>query len=151
MGWGELWTVRVRENPMQPIFDEIETAISHGLFWLALTSALSIPGMCSALEADDHWSGQTEYKNWFDRYLKKRFQYLTADDCYGLRCGIVHKGTVGIKPRGKPYRRVIFTLPSSLRIGQGLIEGALQFDAVLFCNQMIDACEEWYDENEHKP
>lgn len=140
------------KNPLQPIFAEIEFAINHGLFWLALTSALTIPGICAALERENHWSGRDEYKDWYDRYLSKRFKYLTADDCYGLRCGIVHKATSGVKPKGKEYRRVLFTLPNAQRItiGQGLFDEVLQFDAVRFCREIIDACEEWYTQNSNQ-
>ncbi|MAS03279.1 MAG: hypothetical protein CL534_01025 [Ahrensia sp.] len=127
--------------------------MAHELFWLALTSALSIPGMCAALEREDHWSGQREYKDWFERYLAKRFVHLTADDCYSLRCGVVHKGTSGVQLKGKPYRRILFSLPDGMgtTISQGLFNGVLQFDVISFCREIISACEEWYKNNEEQP
>lgn len=134
-------------NPLRPIFAEIEAAIGHGLFWLALTSALTIPGICSALESERHWSGRDEYIDWYNRYLKQRFSYLTPEDCYSLRCGVVHKGTSGIHAPGKKYKRVIFTLPVGITIVEGLFDEVLQFDAVKFCRTIVIACEDWYSDH----
>jgi hypothetical protein len=61
----------------------------------------------------------------------------------------VHKGTPGVKPKGKTYQRVLFTLPSSHGpiIGQGLLNGTLVFGAVEFCRQIVEASQEWFDDN----
>lgn len=136
-------------TPLDQLYREIGSALDAKLYWLAITSSLSLPGVCAALERADHWSGQNEYKDFYGRYLAKRFIYMTADQCYSLRCGVVHKATSGAAVKGQPYQRILFTLPEAggNMLHGCVMNGVLQFDAIQFCRDMIAASKEWYRDN----
>jgi hypothetical protein len=80
---------------------------------------------------------------------------MSDADCFSLRCGVVHKGNLGLK--GSEFSRVIFSLPNSQRIimHNNIMNDTLQFDAVQFCHEIIAAVRAWYkthagDENVQK-
>jgi len=86
------WKIRPSLRPMEPILAEIEKALDAGLYYLAVMLAVAIPDICGALESKDGRSGPVQYKAWYDAHLANRIYDLTADDCYSLRCGVVHQG-----------------------------------------------------------
>jgi hypothetical protein len=137
------------KNPLEAIFLEITKALEVKLYWLALTSAVSIPGICAALEREDHWSGAKEYADWYNRYLSTKFRHLSAEDCYSIRCGIVHKATSGIIRAKRPYETVVFTTrdDNKVPLEQIKINGFLGFDVDFFCGQIIEVCRDWYQDH----
>jgi hypothetical protein len=134
-------------SPIQMILKEVESALDNGLFYLALTVALTIPGICAALESPaGSTSGQDKikYKAWYSANLAIQYPNLTAEDCYSLRCGVVHQGKFG-DPSKMQYARVIFTLPNAQNnvFHNNIINDALNLDAVTFCRDIIEAARVW--------
>jgi hypothetical protein len=90
-----------------------------------------------------------------DTNLAQRFDNLTSDDCYRLRCGVLHQGNFG-HPDSR-YDRVIFIAPNQpirmmkdilVTIAPGISFGditgkVLQIDPAWFCGQFIDATQQW--------
>lgn len=165
---GREWRMTTLPPPLESLFQEINRALEAGLYYAAIAISLSIPDVCSWLTVDPDptklWSNrrrQTDnYKAWFDANLASRFNNLTADDCYSMRCGVLHNGQFG-RPDAR-FDKIIFLLPSTdpqrgqIRLGgdilvtiaPGIAFGdvtgrVLQIEAVWFCRQFIDAARKW--------
>jgi hypothetical protein len=131
-------------NRMDTILKEIDRALALELHYLAVVMSLTLPDICAALESSDGRTSQTKFMAWYDKHLSTKFRFMSAGDCYSLRCGVVHQGRFGLP--GKQFGRVIFTLPNvqGIVIGQGIINDALQFNAVQFCKTMTGAVRDWF-------
>lgn len=151
---GESWCyVVARPSPeLEMILREIEGALDAELYYLALMLGLAIPDICGALENESGWSTRDRYKAWYDAHLASLFPFMTADDCYSLRCGVVHQGRMGLKNK-QTYSRVIFTLPvpGGNVVHGGSINDVLQFDAVWFCRDIIKAARQWFWNAQTRP
>jgi hypothetical protein len=106
-----------------------------------------LSGFEPALESSDGRTTGDRYKAWCRNWIPAGHYYLTEDDMYSMRCGVVHQGQLGIP--GKPISRVLFTLRTAagnvyhnnlMMIGSN---AALNLDAVLFCSEMADAVRRW--------
>jgi hypothetical protein len=84
-----------RRTPLDAILNEIDRALNGGFYYLAIMAAMTLPGICAALKSPDGRSGGREYKAWFDEKLAGKWSFLTADDCYSFRCGVIHQGQFG--------------------------------------------------------
>ena len=159
-GMGGSWTVESIHPALRQFVSEIRAALDAKLFYLAIAVALSIPDICSCVESnpDAIWATAKKYKRWFDTNLASEFQNLTADDCYRLRCGVLHQGNFG-HPESR-YDRIIFLAPNPsfrmlgdtlVTISPGISFGdvtgkVLQIEAVWFCETLISAAIKWAEE-----
>jgi hypothetical protein len=93
---------------------DIERALQAKLFYLALVATLTLPEICAALESSDGDGGRLKYEAWYDKHLAAYYPWLTSEDCYGLRCGIVHQGhaRTHTKKHQSKWNRVLFILPT---------------------------------------
>ena len=136
---------------MDSILNEIEKALNAGLFYLAVMLTVALPDICAALEAEDGRSNTPRYKAWYDANLAALFTNLTADDCFSLRCGVVHQGRFGLA--GSQYERAIFMLPTP----QGstfvdcIINDAYVFSVDVFCRTAIAAARTWFATKQNDP
>jgi hypothetical protein len=139
-------------GPLETILQDIEKALHVGLHYLALAVALTLPGICAALETGTGSTrGQDEklYKRWYQRNLGPRYPDLTDTDCYSLRCGVVHQGRFGTAKM--QYGRVVFTLPGGPVGGlhRITINDALHLHLPTFCTDMIEVTRLWYANQSH--
>jgi hypothetical protein len=133
-------------GPLEAVLSEIDRAIRAELYYLAVAMTLTLPDICAALENEKAFSGKNEYKQWYLDNLAHKFPYMSDSDCYSLRCGVVHKGNLGLKTKGSSFTRVIFTIPHARRSRwhNCVADDALQFDAVLFCHDFMSGVRDWY-------
>jgi hypothetical protein len=124
---------------MNTLLGEIQRALTMRLYYLAILMALHIPDVCGALEAADGQAKPDRYKTWYRKWLAPKYPLITEDDIYCLRCGVLHQGRFGHP--GSQYDRVLFSLPDGRRtiLHNNLFENALQLDAAIFCNDVIEA------------
>jgi len=129
---------------MEMVLQEIERALNCGLYYLALVMTLTLPDLCAALESPNGASSGVRYRAWYDANLAARYTTLTADDCYNLRCGVVHQGRLG-HPHLQ-YGRVLFTVPNAQRnvFHNNIMNDALNLDTILFCGDVIDSVRRWF-------
>jgi hypothetical protein len=134
---------------------DMHRATDLGLFYAALSLALSVPGICASMEMENGWSGKNEYINWCERYICKHLG-VSGDALYQARCGIVHQGRGGFAKAAKTnifapefasgVTRVIFV---ALRRGSGgsvhcnQMNDAIQFDIVALCDDMTASLNQW--------
>lgn len=140
------------------MFAEMHKALEHELYYLALQMALSVPDICSALEArpDDERLRfrriPDRYKDWCARYVEKRFRNFTKEDCWALRGGVIHTG-MAFGHKASQYHRIIFTIPHPQRIhlegntfsGPGAPKPVHQLEIPTFCNRVAEAAREWWE------
>jgi hypothetical protein len=145
--------------PLEDMCPEIMTALSSSLPYLAAAATLSIPDICSSLEWDpdpnkikeQRRAQQDRYKKWFDDYLARNYNHLTADDCYRLRCGLLHNGKLG-RPKDS-YDRVAFSMgnsPIEMLYDNNIVNGVntgklLVLGLDHFCKTTICAARTWYE------
>ena len=128
---------------MEDIVRAIKENLQTKNYYSALFITLTIPSICGALESDDGEDNRSKYKDWYDRYITGL--QLKGDDCYKLRCSILHQGTTSHK--SSSFSRVLFTFPNPSRTiyHNNVVNGALNLDILLFCNQFLGAIEKWYE------
>jgi hypothetical protein len=143
------WIPMTEPSPLEMIFREIETAVSSGFYYLAIAVCLSVPDICAALLCDPKaiWVTEKKYTAWCKANLEPRFEHFTAEDCYRLRCGVLHQGNFG-HPRAR-YDRILFNIAGGITVHDARIkdgkggEVVLTLDCATFCRTMISAAREW--------
>jgi len=97
------------------LFDEIALAVNGGLYFLGLIATLSIPDMCAGLESADGQTTGPKYIAWFDKWVAVKYGgRVTGQDCYGLRCSLLHQGRA--QPHRGLYARAIFVEPGPIGV-----------------------------------
>jgi hypothetical protein len=138
---------------LEIILSEIERALDAGFYYLAVMVALTLPDICGALESPDGRAHRSRYKDWFRQNLSSLGWFLTEDDCYSLRCGVLHQGRSEVVGKGASATRVLFKLPDpyhgSVHNCGG--EDVLQYEADTFCDEIIEAVRSWYHRTKANP
>ena len=146
---------------MRELLKQIETGLSHNLYFLSLFVSLTIPDICAAMGSENGKTESTKYKAWFNKYFVPRnprkygtATNFTADDCYNYRCAILHQGRSN---NGKiEYKRIIFFEPGTFSIGlHSCVVGSktkdksLVIDVKTFCADMVHSAQDWISKNEN--
>jgi hypothetical protein len=149
---------------LERVLEEIHRAFQAKLYYAALTIALTLPDICVGLTLDDedfvkkqHYVGFVEQYAPIDLTGKRRSIGMTGEDCYHIRCGLIHRGNAA----GNPFfdvTHVIFTTPETGRTFHGFgmhtaddSGRAAFFDVESFCAAMEDAVRRWYLANRTNP
>jgi len=137
--------------------DSIVRSLESKNWYAALFVALVIPDICGALEHPNEESG-VRYVNWYHKYMLPKYTvimpslrephvFLSGDDCYALRCSLLHEGTGDIDKQkvSKILESVRFNEPSDKGGGmhRNQHKNALQLRVDAFCNEIIDATHQW--------
>jgi hypothetical protein len=137
--------------------DSIVKSLECKNWYAALFIALTIPDICGALENPDE-SSSGRYVSWYDKYMLPKYSssmgplrevhvFLSGDDCYALRCSLLHEGTgnVGKQRISKTLESVHFNEPSGkggmLHCNQ--YKNVLQLQVDIFCDDFVDAARQW--------
>lgn len=139
---------------MQNFFDSVTDAISKGNWYAALYIAITLPDICSAIEY-----GQTtgpRYCAWFEKYLPQYQGFLSGEDCYALRCSLLHEGQANITSQRirQVLEHFIFLTEGAHRgliknsdVGHGT-ESFLVLNTQKFCGEMVAAATNWLTDME---
>lgn len=84
------------------LIEEINTALSHNLYFAALSLSLTLPDICGKAEYPDK-SSTNRYKLWYDEYIGKYekspsvegapdMPYLSGEIVYNFRSSLFHQG-----------------------------------------------------------
>ena len=85
---------------MKRFTESVRSSISHKDWYVALATALTLPDVCGRL-INPTLSSSARYTNWFDTWVAHDYKrklrgvehvFLTASDCYALRCSYLHEG-----------------------------------------------------------
>jgi hypothetical protein len=140
---------------MRDYLDQVRRVVETDLYYLTLAAALILPDMCSGLEASDGKTNGPLYQAWFDRHVAHK--YLTAngpsfsgEDCWGLRCAMLHQGR--LEPHKGAYKRILFIEPhSGMTLHNNVLNDALNIDVTRFAFDMIESAEQWLATAEGTP
>ena len=75
---------------MKNIIDSIYKALENENWSAALFVSLTLPDICVALQYGKT-SGK-KYSDWFENNLSQYKGFLSGNDCYALRCALLHQG-----------------------------------------------------------
>jgi hypothetical protein len=153
------WIIEPEPSPLEMIFNEIDAALNARLYYAAIAVSLSIPDICAALECDQtdrkafKRGNRKRYIAWFKANLGNQFFQFTAEDCYSLRCGVLHQGAFG-DPDAR-YDRPVFKLPNQGTVHEFISdhggETALVMETVIFCHQLIEGARRWLTKKADDP
>ncbi len=145
---------------MEDLLRQIELSLENNLYYLALFSILTLPDMCGAIDSIDGKASESNYINWFDKYVTPKYDenYLDGEVVYKYRCSTLHQGTSS-HPKNK-YARLMFFEPAisdkvNLRFeGRHVLvlkgvddnDSSLMLDLKIFCLAIIEATNEWLSE-----
>lgn len=130
-------------------------ALHAGDWYGALTTALTLPDICGRMETPNEYS-KPRYARWFTQWVEplytmgssgKKHVFLSGNDCYALRCSLLHEGGENIEeqkarealdnfhfieppPNGNIFHKI--------QSNRSLL---LQVD--IFCNDVANAVDEW--------
>lgn len=132
------------EHPLRMVQDEILKAVSAGLYSVPIFMSAAIPDMCAALESDDGRTSATKYKAWFEKWAAHKMSLMTAEDCYLLRCGLIHQGKLG-GLKGD-VSQVVFPLPNPAfaTLANCRSNDVYVYDIFSFCSDMIRSSDDWW-------
>jgi len=137
--------------------DSIIKSLESKNWYAALFIALAIPDICGDLEHPSEKS-KVRYVNWYDKYMLPKYSvtmpslrephiFLSGDDCYALRCSLLHQGTgdIGKQKISRILKLVRFNEPSDKGGGmhRNQDKNVLQLRVDAFCNDIINATRQW--------
>lgn len=145
-------------DKLNPFVSAVEKSIAEQNWYAALIVAITLPDMCGYLETGR--ASPKAYIDWFNRFVANKyisttcvepFAYLTGDDCYALRCALLHQASHDIRDQAaqKVLSDFRFRYPMAEgrfhRIYCGFTSGrqslALQVD--IFCKDICDGVRDW--------
>lgn len=137
-------------SPLAAIYAEIRAALDADLLYLAVVVSASIPDVCANLELVEGQAGHKGYRQWYRDYVGDALGAFDAEECYELRCGVLHRAaTRGSKTGYSVYDRFAFVRrESNIIIQQSVVVGPpgnriLCVDARIFCETIIASAEKW--------
>ncbi|MDO8571760.1 MAG: hypothetical protein Q7R79_03715 [bacterium] len=134
---------------MNNITNSVRKSIQHQNWYAALFVTLTLPDICVALE-DGKTSG-SKYSSWFESNLTQYKGFLSGNDCYALRCALLHQGKDDILDQGmrQTLEHYVFITSGSHCnlfkdcILNGVKKSFLQLNVQRFCEDMCIAVENW--------
>ena len=136
---------------MDTLISQTRTAMTSGLYYVGLMSALAVPDIAGALNSANGEATGRKYIDWYETWVRPRLfekrqrkNPFTGEDCYRFRCSMLHQGS-SIHPKS-PYARVIFIEPGApnYSIHYCVIrQEALVIQLDAFIEEMLSGCEKW--------
>jgi hypothetical protein len=139
------------EHPLRMMQDEILKAVSSGLHSVPIFMSAAIPDICAALESEDGRTTKKRYQAWFDKWASGRMSLMTSEDCYLLRCGLIHQGKLG-GLKGE-ISQIVFLLPNPAfaSFANNRFNDVYMYDIASFCSDMITSSNEWWQASKDDP
>lgn len=142
---------------MEDILFQIEEALRHKLYYIALQSTLLLPDICGALNSNNGKATKRKYIEWYEKFYLNKYYGLTGEDCYYFRCANIHQGY--FQHTDSSYDKVVFIAHDLGSIHNVVIrtpyngeeENWYALDIKLFCNNMIDAVRTWLKSVKNEP
>ncbi len=135
---------------MEEFIQALEKNIVCENWYGAIFLALTLPDICGKLEYPGMPSTK-RYPEWFNRYVQPKYTnqhhtFLSGNDCYALRCALLHEGVeeIGAQRAQDALDSFHFTIPR----GSGLVHmnqkgRILQLQIDEFSKDIIDGIRQW--------
>lgn len=91
---------------IERLVQEIRAALENELYFVALSSALTLPDICGKVAYPTKQSSRKRYILWYDEEIgkyeknpedKDDMPYLSGEVIYSLRCSLLHEGNPNMK------------------------------------------------------
>lgn len=138
------------ETALYQLLNQINAAAENGLHLLAIGMAVALPAICASLSMENGRAQGEEYKDWCRANLAgPNFSYVTAEDLYSMRCGVLHSGRFGDLKHS--VERVLFVPPgmssfTNCKAGEAYLYGVKEF-----CRNVCDAAFRWHEAHKDDP
>ena len=149
------------DNLVLERINEIRNALNLELYDSALALALTLPDICGKVEYPREQSSKKRYTDWFINFAEPFFTantiilpgnqhadyiWLTAMECWALRCSVLHAGNYDVE--GVSLKQV--RLHAHLRNGENYSHTVrdsqhADWDVICLCNTLCDAVIKYYD------
>lgn len=144
---------------MNEYINDVRKSILCKNWYSALMVALTLPDICGHLEYPELGS-QKRYVNWFNKYMLDKYSFkvkvdrtphvfLSGEDCYALRCALLHEGDIDITEQRarKALDSFQFVEPKEgLFIHCNQSNTVLQLQVDIFCEDICKSIEKWIDD-----
>lgn len=145
---------------MKRFTDAVCGALLQENWYAALALALALPDICSSLETPDKAERRKvgrRYARWFKTWLEpmhtmctgadmRPHVFLNGNDCYALRCSLLHQGTDDIMDQQARdvLERFQFIAPvRGVVYHRNQIGNHLQLQVDIFCREIVNAVHSW--------
>lgn len=142
---------------MERFTNAIRKSLDSENWYGALVVALALPDICGRLESLNKES-KARYVEWFTKWMQSEYTrrvgpdqkehiFLHGEDCYALRCSLLHEGGANIEEQSarKALNDFHFIAPplggDTIHLNKKGTKLQLQVD--VFCTQMADAVDSW--------
>lgn len=141
---------------MEDIIKSVRSSIKQQNWYSALFVVLTLPDICVALEYGN--TSGDKYSQWFEANLSQYNDFLSGDDCYALRCSLLHQGKDDISDqRLRNILEHYIFLTSGLHcnlfkdcVFNGVKKSFLQLNVGTFCEDICGAVEAWLNVSSKK-
>jgi len=138
---------------MENIINSVRNSIEQQNWYSALFVALTLPDICAALEHGT--TSGNRYSQWFESNLKQYKNFLSGNDCYALRCSLLHQGKDDVSEQRLKdiLEHYVFLTSGSHRnlfkdcVFNGVKKSFLQLNVGMFCEDICTAVETWLNTN----
>lgn len=143
---------------MKRFTDAGRKALKDENFYAALTLALMLPDVCGSLEDPGTGKSKKRYEAWVKKWLEPTYTtptkvFLSAEDCFQLRCSLIHSGSSDVDANQatdiERFRFFDNSNKSHCNYSSGNYENGvlqptyLQLNADQFCRDVFDAVDRW--------
>ena len=148
------------KSPFLRMIEEVRKALEQDLYHCALALALTLPDICGKVRFPNERS-HPRYVNWFEEYaqplfsatatvfpdnITKHFAVLTSEECYSLRCAVLHAGNQKFK--SNTLSRIILHVNKGSELFDNYFVRAgdcASFDCKDLCEKICIAAENYYE------
>jgi hypothetical protein len=139
---------------MKRFTDAGREALAQNNLYAALTLALMLPDICGSLEDPGPGKAHKRYTKWFDDWGPEDLNgYVSAEDCFQLRCSLIHSGSAEIEEtkRNGIDKFEFLSAPNAahlVRMSGNTMNGVPQPSVVVlntrsFCESFYKAADNW--------
>lgn len=159
---------------LSKIFRDYISSIKYSLsvrnWYAALFVSLTIPDICGKYSYPNTNSSAKRYAQWFDKYVSDYYTtrtkipkgialttFLNGNDCYALRCSMLHEGSNEITHQfsRKHINNFVFIAPSENDFSFGTLfckdVATFRLKVDEFCINICNAIELWLIDIENDP
>ncbi len=143
---------------MKHLIESIRSSLRTENWYAALFIALTLPDICAKMQYTSETSSKKRYVNWFNSYLSgiygrnppgKNNSFLSGEDCYALRCSLLHEGTDEISHQKSRQVLDDFIFVTNIIWHRNYYYNditkrtSLQLSVPIFCEEICSAVEQW--------
>ena len=141
---------------MDDLLNSIEASLKEKNWYAALLVTLAVPDIAGWID-DPTEGSRHRYSAWFETYVGKFYEssvggespkhkFLSGDDCYALRCSLLHEGRdeiINQKARSALDRFQFIAPIGELCVHCNQVNKKLQLQVDIFCTDICQGAREW--------